>query len=303
MKLTDRDKRYLPILLVAALAISLFFFYPWERQSDQEQLPPETGEVREVPFSLIDWAISTWYEKTTREPVVAIIRQDIPAQIGAISPDGQYIATGGSIIPHVVISSIEKKRIVRKYVINYGIVMAVAFSPDGKYLATGRRFMPHASHNESVNIWNAESGRLLRNLPGPAGPNKIENDVTSLAFSPDSKFLAVGFTVQPGGDSIHLFEVETGARLKIMHPSRLAGGPLYFLSRGAFLGYRELSGDFNVYDVSTGKRVQQLHAPGPCALSPDGRYVATGARLLRIIDRETGREVKTLGRKGSNLYP
>lgn len=295
MKLTDRDKRTIPVAIIAALVLALLFFYPRAEQTDQDPPPPATGEVREVPFSLVDWAISTWYEKTTREPVAAIIRQDIPAQVGAISPDGKYIAVGGTIIGAAAISSVEKKRIVRKFVIAPGIVMAVAFSPDGRYLAMGRRFMPHASHNESVNIWDAESGRLIRNLPGPAGPNKIENDVTALAFSPDSKFLAVGYTVQPGGDSIHLFEVETGVRLKIMHPSRVAGGPLYFLSRGAFLGYRELSGDFNVYDVSTGKRVQQLHAPGPCALSPDGRYLATGARLLRIIDRETGREVKTLG--------
>ena len=130
---------------------------------------------------------------------MAIIRQDIPAQVGAISPDGKYIATGGSIIAHVAISSVEKKRIIRKFAVNYGIVTAVAFSPDGRYLATGRGFMPHASHNESVNIWDAESGRLIRNLPGPAGPKRIENDVKSVAFSPDSRYLAVGYSVQPEG--------------------------------------------------------------------------------------------------------
>jgi WD40 repeat protein len=295
MKLTDRDKRTIPVVIIAALILSLLFLYPRAEQPDQEPTPPATGEVRELPFSLIDWAISTWYEKTTKEPVVAIIRQDIPAQIGAISPDGRYIAAGGTIISAVAISSVEKKRIVRKIAINYGIVMAVAFSPDGRYLATGRRFMPNARHNESVNIWDAESGRLIRNLPGPSGPNKIENDVKSVAFSPDSRYLAVGYAVQPKGDSVHVFDVETGARLRVMHPSRVPGGPLFFLDRGALLGYGELGGDCYVYDVNTGNKVQQLHAPGVCALSPDGRYVATGARLLRIIDRETGGEVKTLG--------
>ena len=98
MKLTDRDKRTIPVVIIAALVLALLFFYPRAEQTEQEPPPPATGEVREVPFSLVDWAISTWYEKTTREPVVAIIRQDIPAQVGAISPDGKYIATGGSII-------------------------------------------------------------------------------------------------------------------------------------------------------------------------------------------------------------
>jgi len=294
MQLTDRDKRTIPIVLIAALVISLFFFYPWAHQSDQELPPPETGEVREVPFSLIDWAISTWFEKTTGEPVVAIIRQDIPAQVGAISPDGRYIATGGSIIPNVAISSVAEKRIVRKFAVNYGIVTAVAFSPDGRYLATGRGFMAHAHHNDSVNIWDAKSGRLIRNLHGPAGPERIENEATSLVFSPDSRYIAVGFHPQPDrGDSVHLFDVETGARLRVMHPSGLAQWYITFLDEGKYLGFED--NGFNIHEVSTGKRVEQLHAPGPCALSPDGRYLATGARLLRIVDRETGKEVKTLG--------
>jgi len=295
MQLTDRDKRYIPIVLFAALVISLFVFYTLA-QRDMQRPGPETGEVREVQFSPIDRALSAWYEWTTREPVVAIIRQDLPAQVGAISPDGKYIATGGTIIPHVAISSIEKKRIVRKFAVNYGIVTAVAFSPDGRYLATGRGFMAHARHNESVNIWDASSGRLIRNLHGPAGPETIENEVTSLVFSPDSRYIAVGFHPQPHrGDSVHLFDVETGARLQVMHPSRVADGTFYLFNEGSLLGYRELGGDFNVYELSTGRRVQQFHTPGPCALSPDGQYLATGARLLRIIDRETGREIKTLG--------
>ena len=95
-----------------------------------------------------------------------------PAQIGAISPDGQYIATGGSIIRDVAISSIAEKRIVRKFAINSGNVNAIAYSPDGRYLATGRGFMAHMPHNESVNIWDAHSGKLIRNLPGPAGPEE-----------------------------------------------------------------------------------------------------------------------------------
>ena len=193
MKLTDRDKRTIPVAIIAALVLALLFFYPRAEQSDQEPPPPATGEVREVPFSLVDWAISTWYEKTTREPVVAIIRQDIPAQVGAISPDGKYIAVGGTIIGAVAISSVADKRIVHKLRTGSGIVTAVAFSPDGKYLAAGRGFMAHAHHNDSVNIWDAKSGRLIRNLHGPAGPERIENEVTSLVFSPDSRYIAVGF--------------------------------------------------------------------------------------------------------------
>jgi WD40 repeat protein len=299
MKLTDRDKRFLPILIVAALAISLLLFYPGARQPDEESLPPATGEVREVPFSWIDRAISTWHEMTTREPVVAIIRQDIPAQIGAISPDGRYVATGGTFISNVRISSIAEKRIVRQFAIDYGIVLAVAFSPDGRYLATGRVFMAHARHNESVNIWDVESGKLIRNLPGPAGPGMIENDVTALAFSPDSRTLAVSYHPQGSqGDAIHLFDISTGNRIRAMHPSSAVHDYLTFFDNGKYLGHRDYGGVFVIHDVSSGEIVRQYSQHGAYAVSPDGKHLAAGLNSeekLKILDLWTGRTIKVLG--------
>jgi WD40 repeat protein len=297
MQITDRDKRYLPILLIVALAISLLLFYPGSQQPDQEPLPPATGEVREVPFSWTDRAISTWYEMITREPIVAIIRQDIPAQIGAISPDGKYVATGGSIISNVRISSIAEKRIVRQFAINYGNVSAVAFSPDGRYLATGRNFMARANHNESVNIWEVQSGKLIRNLPGPAGPEMSQNNAFALAFSSDSRLLAVGYQTQPKGDSVHIFDVTTGERVRILHPSRAVGGGLAFIQEGKYLGYYDLGGNYNVHDVSTGERVLQYSQHGAYAVSPDGKYLAAGLnseQKLKILDLWTGKTIRVL---------
>ena len=256
MKLTDRDKRTIPVAIIAALVLALLFFYPRAEQTEQEPPPPPTGEVREVPFSLVDWAISTWYEKTTGEPVVAIIRQDIPAQVGAISPDGKYIATGGSIISRVAISSVADKRIVHKLRTGSGIVTAVAFSPDGRYLATGRGFMAHAHHNDSVNIWDAKSGRLIRNLHGPAGPERIENEVNVPGIQSRQPLhrCRLHFVNRIVGTRSTSSTSRPGMRLRVMHPSRVCQvGHLFFLDRGALLGYGELGGDCYVYDVSTGK--------------------------------------------------
>ena len=295
MKLTAENKRIIPAVVLAVLFLVFLEFRSYLPDWNRDQ-PPETGEVRDISSSLIDRALSAYYEWKTDEPIVAIIRQDIDAQIGAISPDGQYIATGGSVIRDIAISSVAEKRIVRKYAAHSGNVRAVAFSPDGRYLASGRGFMAHLKHNESVEIWSIQQGKIFKRLQGPAGPEMNENDVLALTFSPDSRSIAVGYVTQHQGDSVHLFDVETGERIRVMHPSSSTQNPFVFFDAGRYLGYE--SDGFHVYEVATGKQVQDFNLKAAYALSPDGRYLAAGmdeAKDLRIIDRQTGREVKVLG--------
>ena len=60
----------------------------------------------------------------------------------------------------------------------------VAFSPDGKVLASG-------SENQTVELWNAETGEHIATLSGYEGRGYFRR-VFSVAFSPDGSILATG---------------------------------------------------------------------------------------------------------------
>jgi WD40 repeat protein len=143
-------------------------------------------------------------------------------------------------------------------------IRRVDVSATGAYAVTG-------SHDKTVRLWDAQTGRLLRTIRLPQGPGYV-GQVFAVAISPDGALVAAGgYTgaVDQPRQSIYLFDRDTGALLR-----RLDGLPNLILH---------------------------------LAFSPTGRYLAAtlggGANGLRVYDRDAEwREVARDDAYGGDSY-
>ena len=119
-----------------------------------------------------------------------------------------------------------------------GSAQVARFSPDGLLIAVAA--------GNSVRLWDAATGRLVRELPVGDGKGSIH----SVAFSPtDNRLLAVGYGGEPDVSYVALWDIDAGTEL-----ARLPGAA----------DLPELPMDAN------------SRAVGALAFSPDGKYLVAG---------------------------
>ncbi|MBW4513914.1 MAG: caspase family protein [Timaviella obliquedivisa GSE-PSE-MK23-08B] len=113
--------------------------------------------------------ILTWAEPTPQSDAIANVTSV------AYSPDGLYVAAIAENSSQVKVWSVESGRLILDNIAGSAEATEVMFSPDGKWIVVAYR-------DQSISIWDAETGRLEDNLP-QAG------DIKSLQISPDTQFL------------------------------------------------------------------------------------------------------------------
>ena len=220
-------------------------------------------------------------------------------------PNGQEFAVIDSDW-HVLIFNAITKRLVRKLPRLKSIrpnssYPVVAYSPDGRYLAAGK---------DVIHIYAADTGEKVRDIEGPYLDQHEPHagGIKSLAFSPDSQMLAVAYIKfwsleKESNDVLASYEIATGKRifatsLPPFHSRSTIStnivytpdGKYLLAGRSSLLPYSERvkTGEPSQYftfidywDSQTGKLIQSITpvhvmAPTALAISPDGRYVASG---------------------------
>jgi WD40 repeat protein len=179
-----------------------------------------------------------------------------------------------------------------RHVLNHGgVVLTAAVTPNGRYALSG-------SYDETVKIWDLESGAEVRTLSGH------EAGVWSLAVTVDGRYALSGSI----DNSVKVWDLETGAEIRTLSGHDGGVWSLAVTVDGRFA----LSGSYDktvkVWDLESGAEVRTLsgHEGGvfSMAVTASGRYALSGSadEMIKVWDLESGAEVRMLsGHNGGVL--
>jgi WD40 repeat protein len=156
-------------------------------------------------------------------------------------------------------------------------VLALCYTPDGKFLVS-------AGVDQTVRVWDVESGRAVRSLDNHAGP------VRALALRPGQPGDAPPMVASAGSDrTVRLWQPTIGRMVRF---AKLPGDPLAlaWTNDGNRLLAVCVDGQLHTLDPDTVQVVQSCTAikgcPHTLAIAPHGSGVLVGGQdgLLKRIE-------------------
>jgi WD40 repeat protein/uncharacterized caspase-like protein len=170
-----------------------------------------------------------------------------------------------------------------------------ASSPGGRFVAAAKDGLVNV--NEKATGKTVGSARFLSMREGrtTSEPGQVGHDeLKAFAVSPDGSTLATA----DGGDEedsellIRLWDVKTGAQLHRLTGTHGDLSEFHFTPSGGLVGVSSRNGAYRARDLLSGKEVTWQASGDTTArqdVSPDGRFVATGAGLVgEVWDTQTG---------------
>jgi WD40 repeat protein/predicted Ser/Thr protein kinase len=235
-----------------------------------------------------DGTVRQWDPETGKEVEHAYERHSGEVRAVAYSPDGAWVASGGTDRTIRVWKATGLQEDVAVLHGHTGAVVEVAFTPDGRRLASISQDRLGWAGDNTVGVWDVD---LTASLPVLYGHRPY---VYPVACSPDGRWIASG-----GWDGmVRLWDADTGEQCAEF-PVK-GKGVARVLAFGPDSSWLVTNGDeenqLQVWDVVTGARRQRLTWAGEVAravaVSPDGARVAVATQgRVWVGETATGREV------------
>lgn len=174
-------------------------------------------------------------------------------------------------------------------------VRSVAFSSDGKYMISG-------GHDQKLLLWKTAGWKPVRVLLKNEEPIDFSEkypakDVMSVAFSPDSQYIAAGLR----DNTVRLFDVQSGEQVKVLEGNTRGLRSVAFSPDGQYIVSGGHDGIIRLWEVKSGRSVRvftgHMGQVWSVAFSPDGHHVVSSGfddGSIRLWDVETGQEVLKL---------
>jgi WD40 repeat protein len=164
-------------------------------------------------------------------------------------------------------------------------VNAAAFSPDGRFVLTGSGGLAGSGLNQAdrrddnLALWDAANGRQARRFGSDS------SGITSMAFSPDGRFVLADSELWDATSGTRLHHFESESTLKHLKAAAAFSPDGRFVLIGASL-----------WDATSGAELRRFKSGFwlmSAAFSPDGRFVVIGGDegTARLWDTTTGEEL------------
>ena len=235
-----------------------------------------------------------WDIATTSALLTLYEKDSAKANSVVFSPDGRHVVSGDD---HGALKfwDLSKKSNIKTFRRSSSIAFkSAAFSPDGRYVVSGSVF----GH---LKLWDIKTGMEIKSFIG--GHVK---DVKSIAFSPDGRYIVSG----DHSGVIKLWDVSAGKEVKNFEAHREIEGLTFSPDGKHVVSLSGSSDQILIWDISTGMKVRTIEDNdiASFAISPDGRYIATGSGIYtkkfgKLWDFYSGRKIKDLTfRKGRDIF-
>ncbi|MGA2985685.1 MAG: NB-ARC domain-containing protein [Terriglobia bacterium] len=162
-------------------------------------------------------------------------------------------------------------------------INGVAVTPDGKRAVS-------ASDDETLKVWDLESGRELQTLAGHS------DEVHEVAVTPDGKR-----AVSASSDkTLKVWDLESGKELQTLAGHTNVVNAVAMTPDGKRAVSASWDSTLKVWDLESGRELQTLAGHSDevhgLAVTPDGKRAVSASedKTLKVWDLESGRELQTL---------